>query len=52
MLQKYDVSSVTEEDLAEGINGFTGSECDELLAQGVKPWDDAAYDVMNFLDGY
>ncbi|KDQ59515.1 hypothetical protein JAAARDRAFT_56530 [Jaapia argillacea MUCL 33604] len=31
--------------------GFTESEVEELLCQGVKPWDDDAWDVMNVLNG-
>ncbi|KAJ3737044.1 hypothetical protein DFJ43DRAFT_1035816 [Lentinula guzmanii] len=30
--------------------GFTDSEVNELLCQGVKPWDDDAWDVMNALN--
>ncbi|KAK0452745.1 uncharacterized protein EV420DRAFT_1645595 [Desarmillaria tabescens] len=30
-------------------NGFTDDEVQELLCQGVKPWDDDARDVLNFL---
>ncbi|KAJ3990545.1 hypothetical protein F5890DRAFT_23735 [Lentinula detonsa] len=30
--------------------GFTDSEVHELLCQGVKPWDDDAWDVMNALN--
>ncbi|KAH7102868.1 TPR-like protein [Auriculariales sp. MPI-PUGE-AT-0066] len=31
--------------------GFTNDEVDELLCQGVKPWDDDAGNVMAFLRG-
>ncbi|KAI0264878.1 hypothetical protein BC834DRAFT_1042079 [Gloeopeniophorella convolvens] len=29
--------------------GFTEDEAQELLAQGVKPWEEDAWDVLNFL---
>ncbi|KII94310.1 hypothetical protein PLICRDRAFT_171967 [Plicaturopsis crispa FD-325 SS-3] len=32
-------------------HGFSNSEVEELLCQGVKPWDDDAWDVMNVLNG-
>lgn len=33
--------------------GFTASEFDELISQGVRPWDDDAWDVLRVLnDGY
>ncbi|KAN0086262.1 hypothetical protein V8E55_007396 [Tylopilus felleus] len=35
-----------------GMFGFTGSDVEELLCQGVKPWDDDAWDVMGALRGY
>lgn len=36
-----------------GMYGFSASECDELLMQGVKPWDEDAGDVLAALaDGY
>lgn len=34
-----------------GMMGFSGAECDELLMQGVKPWDDDAMAVMAALNG-
>ena len=33
-----------------GMCGFSASQCDELLMQGVKPWDDDALDVMAALE--
>ncbi|KAF8137160.1 hypothetical protein EV363DRAFT_1316886 [Boletus edulis] len=35
-----------------GMFGFTGSEVEELLCQGVKPWDDDARDVLDALYDY
>lgn len=32
--------------------GFTHSELNELLCQGVKPWDDDAWDVLAALSDY
>ncbi|TDL23900.1 hypothetical protein BD410DRAFT_786568 [Rickenella mellea] len=32
--------------------GFTNDEMDELLCQGVKPWDDDAWDVLHALNDY
>lgn len=34
-----------------GMLGFSGRDCDELLMQGVKPWDDDAADVLAVLNG-
>ncbi|EPQ53369.1 hypothetical protein GLOTRDRAFT_111949 [Gloeophyllum trabeum ATCC 11539] len=31
--------------------GFTRAEVDDLLCQGVKPWDEDAWDVMQVLNG-
>tara|TARA_B100000609_G_scaffold166999_1_gene140090 strand:+ start:203 stop:388 length:186 start_codon:yes stop_codon:yes gene_type:complete len=33
-------------DSGDRVCGFTPSECDELLAQGVKPWDADAGAVL------
>ncbi|KIJ13194.1 hypothetical protein PAXINDRAFT_177052 [Paxillus involutus ATCC 200175] len=47
----YGGSDSEEEELNE--YGFTNSDTQELLSQGVKPWDDDAYDVLAALrDGY
>ncbi|KAJ4494355.1 hypothetical protein C8R41DRAFT_829828 [Lentinula lateritia] len=35
-----------------GNMGFTEDEVNELLCQGVKPWDDDAWDVLNALNNY
>jgi hypothetical protein len=35
-----------------GMLGFSASECDDLLCQGVKPWDDDADSVLGYLGGY
>ena len=32
--------------------GYSSREVDELLCQGVKPWDSDADDVLAFLGGY
>mmetsp|Transcript_28990 Transcript_28990/g.27773 ORF Transcript_28990/g.27773 Transcript_28990/m.27773 type:complete len:262 (-) Transcript_28990:97-882(-) len=41
-----------EEENVEGyINGFSPDECQELMCQGVKPWDDDADAVMSVLRG-
>lgn len=33
-------------------NGFSGADVEELLSQGVKPWDDDAGAVLAALNGY
>ena len=38
-------------DSGDRVCGFTPSECDELLAQGVKPWDAEAGAVLAALGG-
>ena len=53
---EVDASSECEEEESmygsgEWMCGFSGSECDELLMQGVKPWDDVAEAVMAALSG-
>eukprot|EP00771_Trimastix_marina_P002976 gnl/Trimastix_PCT/4155.p1 GENE.gnl/Trimastix_PCT/4155~~gnl/Trimastix_PCT/4155.p1 ORF type:complete len:391 (-),score=77.42 gnl/Trimastix_PCT/4155:51-1223(-) len=35
-----------------GMCGFSGDEVNELLCQGVKPWDDDAWDVLAALNGF
>jgi len=47
-----------EEDTYESMYGFDGGhcgfsagDCDELMMQGVKPWDDDAADVLRALSG-
>lgn len=40
-----------DDEYGEGMLGFTGSECFELLCQGVKPWDEDAGAVMAALNG-
>ena len=34
-----------------GINGFTDDQCDALLEQGIKPWDDDAESALYYLEG-
>jgi hypothetical protein len=34
-----------------GPNGFTQAEEEELLSQGVKPWDEDAHNFLNALRG-
>jgi hypothetical protein len=34
------------------MNGFSEDDCNELLAQGVMPWDDDAGAVLDVLNGY
>lgn len=36
----------------EGCYGFSGTDVDDLLSQGVKPWDDDAGAVLAALNGY
>ena len=36
----------------EGMYGFSAHDCDELLCQGVKPWDDDAGAVLGALHGW
>ncbi|KAG7443925.1 uncharacterized protein BT62DRAFT_1078113 [Guyanagaster necrorhizus] len=43
----WDIESEMEERMDNW--GFTEDEVQELLCQGVKPWDDDARDVLNFL---
>ncbi|XP_063683932.1 uncharacterized protein LOC134818351 isoform X1 [Bolinopsis microptera] len=40
-----------EEEEGEGFGGFSVSECDELLQQGVKPWEEDAAAVLGVLNG-
>lgn len=39
------------EDLLSGSHGYTQSQVEMLLCQGVKPWDDDADAVLAALDG-
>jgi len=36
----------------EGMCRFSAHDCDELLCQGVKPWDDDAGAVLGALHGW
>jgi len=36
----------------EGVLGYSSRNVNELLSQGVKPWDDDADDVMGAISGY
>ena len=38
-------------DSDDGMCGFTRAQCDELLSQGVKPWEDDAGAVLSALSG-
>jgi hypothetical protein len=40
-----------EEERCFGDHGFTRAEENDLLCQGVKPWDDDAGAVLSFLHG-
>jgi len=42
----------TDEDPEDegGMLGFSSNQVDELLSQGVKPWEDGAGDVLDALD--
>lgn len=42
----YDDDSSDDDDDDGGMMGFSGDEVHELMCQGVKPWDDDAWDVM------
>jgi hypothetical protein len=35
-----------------GSCGFTAGECDELMEQGIKPWDDDAHAALGALHDY
>ena len=35
-----------------GMMGFSAAECDELLMQGIKPWDDDAAAAASVLFGH
>lgn len=47
----YDDDDDDDDEFGPGMLGFTGSECYELMSQGVKPWDDDAGDVLAVLNG-
>lgn len=47
----FDDSS-SDDEYGRGMLGFSGSEVEELLCQGVKPWDSDAEDVLAALNGY
>jgi hypothetical protein len=56
--QEYFAEPVEEEEYESnygfpdcGMYGFSAEECDDLLEQGVKPWDDDAAAVMAALKG-
>mmetsp|Transcript_46629 Transcript_46629/g.75081 ORF Transcript_46629/g.75081 Transcript_46629/m.75081 type:complete len:105 (+) Transcript_46629:149-463(+) len=36
----------------DGMCGFSSRDCEELMCQGVKPWDDDAGDCLDALNGY
>lgn len=44
-------SEPDSDDSDSGMCGFSRSDCEELMAQGVKPWDDDAHRVMAVLNG-
>ena len=48
----YDDDDDDDDDYEGGVCGFTGAQCNELLAQGVKPWDDDAHAVLDALSGW
>lgn len=41
-----------DEDYDNGMLGFSAGECEELLCQGIKPWDDEAGAALMILNGY
>ena len=45
-------SSDEDEDEGAGECGFSAAECDELMAQGVRPWDSDANEVLAALSYY
>ncbi|KAI8896685.1 hypothetical protein BC833DRAFT_527979 [Globomyces pollinis-pini] len=45
-----DESDLEEQRIQNG--GFTDEEVNELLCQGVKPWDEDAWAVLNALNGH
>lgn len=45
-------SDSDDSDYFGGYGGFSRSDCEELMMQGVKPWDDDAGDVLAVLNGY
>ena len=46
-----DYQDSDEEEYGMGYGGFSSDQVNELLSQGVKPWDDDAHDVMAVLSG-
>lgn len=44
--------SSSDDECGRGMLGFSGSDVEELLCQGVKPWDSDAEDVLAALNGY
>lgn len=51
--EREDPEELLEEELEERAanHGFTRDEVEELLCQGVRPWDPEAWDVMEVLRG-
>lgn len=47
-----DADSDVSDDFGHGMYGFSASDCDELMMQGIKPWDDEAGDALAVLNGY
>lgn len=42
----------SEYGFGDGMCGFSGSDCDDLLTYGVKPWDDDAGSVFGYMGGF
>ena len=40
-----------QDDIDNGVCGIPASMVDELMCQGVKPWEDDAWDVLGVLYG-
>lgn len=49
---EYEDDSEEDDYLFGSCNGFSGADVEDLLAQGVKPWDDDAGAVLAALNGY
>lgn len=41
-----------DDECDEGMCGFSASDCEELLCQGIKPWDPEAGAALMVLNGF
>jgi hypothetical protein len=52
MMERAAMGYSSDEDEDAGECGFSAAECDELMAQGVRPWDSDANEVLAALSYY